>query len=244
MVWGARRTSMRSPGCRSDQGLHVEMHAGAVVDPAHRRERELEHGVVRQHDGTMRQHLGSDGHKQHGVEAGMEDGPVGRQRVGRRPGGRGHDEPVGPLRVHRGAVDVQAHLDHPVAPRAVEHHVLQRRGAEHDFVAAHHAAGQQHAIIGLVAAAPPQQGAVAADHDGQVDPLAERLLGRGVETRGAGVASHVRLDQHRAAGLAEHGLQAGSLVSADQGDGWKMHGQRRISSHCPIVGGTSARRTR
>ena len=95
-------------------------------------------------------------------------------------------------------------------------------------------ADQRHAE-GRQVAARAQHGAVAAHHDGQRRALADFLeggngvFGQAGITRGIGIDEHVpaRLRQRVRKG-SQRCVQAGVLVSADQGDGRKLHGCVRI----------------
>ncbi|MOA41274.1 hypothetical protein D3C78_1632200 [compost metagenome] len=84
-------------------------------------------------------------------------------------------------------------------------------------------------------AARAQHGAVAAHHDGQRRILANLFEGSHRVFGQARVAGGVRIDEHMPARLrqrvrkgSQRGVQAGVLVSADQGDGRKVHGCVRM----------------
>ncbi|MCY1369742.1 hypothetical protein D9M69_567960 [compost metagenome] len=95
-------------------------------------------------------------------------------------------------------------------------------------------ADQRHAV-GRQVAPRAEHGAVAAHHHGQRCVLADFLEGGDRVFGQPGIARRVRIDEHVPACLrqrvgkgSQRCVQAGVLVSADQGDGRKAHGCVRI----------------
>ncbi len=85
-------------------------------------------------DRPVREGVRRDRHERECGHLRIEDRAAGRQRIRGRPGGGGHDDPVGAHRIDEAAVDLHGAIDHRAAAAAVQDDVVHR---ERDF----HAAG-------------------------------------------------------------------------------------------------------
>ena len=129
----------------------------------------------------------------------MQDGPVGRQRIGGGAGGRGHDQAVGPLAVHEHAIDPGLQLDHAGARGPVDDDIIHGQRAPDLAAIAHHPCDQHGAVFRGVAAIE--------DGAERCGPLVERDVGD--EAQAAVVDAHQRhLGARKLSGQAEQGAVA------------------------------------
>ena len=129
-------------------------HAGAL-GPGQHLDREL--GGRRDHHRSGEQRVGADRHHQQGVHAGPDDRSARREVVGRRPGRRRADHAVAAPARDRTRVDLDDHLEHPLARGLLDAGLVEREGAGHQLAVAvdRHVDGE-----------PVLEGVVAADDRG------------------------------------------------------------------------------
>ena len=152
--------------------LAVEVDAGIVG----RQQHDLDAAVIGQRDRPGRERVGAHGHQRDAFDAGVEDRPVGRQRVGRRAGGRRDDHAVGALGVDELAVDAQVEFDHPAQLALVDHHVVEGHRVEHPLSAAQHLGIEQDAGFFSVAPLEDLADLVEGDLAGDVGEKAQPAL--------------------------------------------------------------------
>ncbi len=175
--------------------LHVEVHAHVA------RRDHLDHdiGAARQHDGAVRQGMRRNRHQHHTVHAGVQNGPVGRQRIGRGARRRGDDQAVCPLHVHEAPVHLHLQLHQPRRAVAIDHHIIHRNGAENGLPRTLHRAAEHGALLALEVAGHQT-----------VDrglPLAVGDIGH--EAQPPGVDAHQRhIQRSEPARRAQHGAVA------------------------------------
>ena len=146
----------------------------------------------------------ADRHEEQGLDVGPDDRAAGRERVGGGPGGGGHDDAVAAPGRQRAAVDLDGELEHPLARRLLDGHLVQGPGREHRVAVLEGVHLEGHPLL---------DGVVARDDalDGGVEVFA---LGLGEE---ADVAE-VDPEQGHARAAGELGAAQDRAVAAEHAD--------------------------
>mmetsp|Transcript_4846 Transcript_4846/g.17211 ORF Transcript_4846/g.17211 Transcript_4846/m.17211 type:complete len:524 (+) Transcript_4846:2418-3989(+) len=190
---------------QAGQALHVEVHRRvAAGDDLH-----AHLALVGQHDGPVGQGVGRNRHQQPAGDAGMQDGPAGRQRIGGGAGGRGDDQTVGPHIGDELVADLDLQLHHAGRGATADHHIVEGQPREDGLAVAQHRAFQHRARFHLVIAGQHRRQRLAPALGGDVGDEAQPALvdaqQRDAVTRHfTGKAEHgaVAANHHRQVALA------------------------------------------
>src|SRR5262249_10548041 len=110
-------------------------------------ERDLDHRAIADHDGPVGQSVRGYRNQREAGHPGLDDGPVGRESVCSRAGGRRYDQAVRAQVVDKLAVDVDDKLDQPPDRALVDHGVIEGKRREGDRAAAAYLGGEPGALL-------------------------------------------------------------------------------------------------
>ena len=187
---------------------------GGVAPAAHG---DLDRRRVGHRDRTVRERVRRDRHQRERRHLGRDDRPAGRQRVGRRAGGRRDDHAVGAHRVDEPSVDLDRALDHAAEAAAIDDDLVQRRRMRARAVRARDRHGEQRA---------PLLGVVAVEHraERRLEP-GERDVGEEAEP------AEVDADQRH----VERREPAGDRTASCRRRPARSRGRRRRAAHRPSI---------
>ncbi len=157
--WPERSTSTRAPGGSVTARRPSHHSTAAASESASSCTARCDCGPTT--TGRAKRACALIGHEEQRLDVGPDHRPARRERVRRRPRGRGHDDAVTAPRRQRTAVDLGGELEHPLARGLLDGDLVERPRGEHRVAVAPGPHLEGHPLLDrVVAGADPLDGGV------------------------------------------------------------------------------------